>query len=41
LQQDPWPQAISKFKVGDVVDGEVQKVVPYGAFVRIGKVSTD
>lgn len=37
LQQDPWAQAISKFKVGDVVDGEVQKVVPYGAFVRIGE----
>ncbi len=37
LQQDPWSQAISKFKIGDVVDGEVQKVVPYGAFVRIGE----
>jgi small subunit ribosomal protein S1 len=36
LQKDPWSEAISKFKVGDVVDGEVQKVVPYGAFVRIG-----
>ncbi len=37
LQQDPWAQAISKFKIGDVVDGVVQKVVPYGAFVRIGE----
>lgn len=37
LQQDPWAQAISKFKVGDIVDGTVQKVVPYGAFVRIGE----
>jgi len=37
LQQDPWSQAISKFKIGDVVDGVVQKVVPYGAFVRIGE----
>ncbi len=37
LQQDPWARAISQFKVGDVVDGEVQKVVPYGAFVRIGE----
>lgn len=37
LQQDPWAKAISQFKVGDVVDGEVQKVVPYGAFVRIGE----
>ncbi len=36
LQNDPWTEAISKFKVGDVVKGVVQKVVPYGAFVRIG-----
>lgn len=37
LQQDPWSQAISKYKIGDVVDGVVQKVVPYGAFIRIGE----
>lgn len=37
LQQDPWSEAISKYKVGDVVEGEVQKVVQYGAFVRIDK----
>ena len=37
LQDDPWAQAISKYKIGDVVDGVVQKVVPYGAFVRIGE----
>jgi len=37
LQKDPWSEAIAKYKVGDVVEGEVQKVVPYGAFVRIGK----
>lgn len=37
LQKDPWSQAIAKYKVGDVVDGEIQKVVPYGAFVRIAE----
>ncbi len=37
LLQDPWSAAISKYKVGDVVKGIVQKVVPYGAFVRIGE----
>lgn len=36
LQQDPWSAAISKFKVGDIIDGKVQKVVDYGAFIRIG-----
>lgn len=37
LLQDPWSAAISQFKVGDIVKGTVQKVVPYGAFVRIGE----
>jgi small subunit ribosomal protein S1 len=37
LQNDLWSEAISQYKVGDIVEGEVQKVVPYGAFVRIGK----
>ena len=37
LQDDPWMSAISKYKVGDVVTGVVQRVADYGAFVRIGK----
>ncbi len=37
LQNDPWSQVISKYKVGDVVEGVVQKVVDFGAFVRIDK----
>ncbi|MCA9374854.1 S1 RNA-binding domain-containing protein [Candidatus Dojkabacteria bacterium] len=37
LQKDPWAEVISKYKVGDVVEGEVQKVVDFGAFVRIDK----
>lgn len=37
LQDDPWEEAISKFNIGDVVEGVVQKVVNYGAFVRIGE----
>jgi small subunit ribosomal protein S1 len=36
LLQDPWSAAISQFKVGDIVDGKIQKVVDYGAFIRIG-----
>ncbi len=36
LQKDPWADAIAKFQIGDVVEGVVQKVVNYGAFVRIG-----
>ncbi len=37
LLKDPWSQAIAKYKVGDVVSGSIQKVVPYGAFVRIAE----
>jgi small subunit ribosomal protein S1 len=37
LLPDPWSQAIAKYKVGDVVNGVITKVVPYGAFVRIGE----
>ena len=37
LQEDPWMSAISKYKVGDIVTGVVQRVADYGAFVRIGK----
>lgn len=37
LKADPWEELISKYKVGDIVDGDVQKVVDFGAFVRIDK----
>jgi small subunit ribosomal protein S1 len=35
LINDPWRSRIKKYKVGDVVDGVVEGVVEYGAFVRI------
>ena len=37
LQTDPWTQAISAYSVGQVVRGTVQKIVDYGAFVRIAE----
>jgi len=37
LLKDPWAEAIAKYKMGDIVKGKVQKVVPYGAFVRIAE----
>lgn len=40
LQADPWENIIKKYKVGQVVKGKIQKIVDYGAFVRIdGKVN--
>ena len=35
LIDDPWKGRIKKYKIGEVVDGVVEGVVEYGAFVRI------
>ncbi len=35
LQKDPWDEIIKKYKIGQVVKGEIKKIVEYGAFVRI------
>jgi small subunit ribosomal protein S1 len=35
LQDDPWQEKVSSFKVGQVVDGEVTRVTAFGAFVRL------
>ena len=36
LLEDPWDQIVKDYKVGQRVQGEVTKIVDYGAFVRIG-----
>ena len=35
LIDDPWKNRIKKYKIGEIVDGVVEGVVEYGAFVRI------
>lgn len=35
LQDDPWQKKVAELKVGAVVDGEVTRVTPFGAFVRL------
>ena len=35
LKPDPWTIIPKKFKVGDIIEGEVVRFVPYGAFVRV------
>lgn len=35
LQDDPWKDIVKKYKVGQIVDGEVKSVAQYGAFVKI------
>jgi len=36
VTEDPWEDFSSKFKEGDIAEGKVSKVVPFGAFVTIG-----
>jgi len=35
LRQDPWLSVQEKYKVGEKVTGEVLKVTPFGAFVKL------
>lgn len=35
LQIDPWRRAAKKYKINDLVKGEVTKITEYGLFVRI------
>jgi 4-hydroxy-3-methylbut-2-enyl diphosphate reductase len=36
-EDNPWFKAAEKYKVGDVVKGEVVRLVPFGAFVELEK----
>ncbi len=35
LKKDPWEDIDKKYKVGDVVEGVVTKINPFGAFVKL------
>jgi small subunit ribosomal protein S1 len=35
LQPDPWQESVAKYKIGDVIEGAVTKLVNFGAFVRV------
>ncbi|MDD3481181.1 MAG: S1 RNA-binding domain-containing protein, partial [Patescibacteria group bacterium] len=35
LKEDPWSNEVGKIKVGDEIQGEVTRITPFGAFVRI------
>lgn len=35
LLLDPWKKAVEKYKIGQVVEGEVLKVNPFGLFVKL------
>ncbi len=35
LMADPWLKEAEKFQVGDIVQGKVTKITPFGAFVKV------
>ena len=35
LQPDPWHSTVADYRVGDIIDGTVTKLVNFGAFVRV------
>ena len=35
MQDDPWLQDVKTFKKGDVVEGKVTRITPFGAFVQL------
>jgi len=36
--ESAWPAFVARYGVGDIADGEVVDVVPFGAFIRIDDV---
>ncbi len=35
MQEDPWLNEVKAFKKGDVVEGKVTRITPFGAFVQL------
>ncbi len=35
LTEDPWLEATKKYKIGTVVEGEINRVTPFGAFIKL------
>ncbi len=34
-QEDPWKEFERRYKAGEIIEGQVTKLVPFGAFVRV------
>lgn len=34
-KEDPWQGKVAKYTVGDVIDGKITKIAPFGAFVQL------
>src|SRR5205807_6640264 len=36
-QEDPWKEFERKYRAGEIIAGQVTKIVPFGAFVRVAQ----
>ena len=36
-QEDPWKEFERKYQAGEIIEGQVTKLVPFGAFVRVAQ----
>jgi small subunit ribosomal protein S1 len=36
-QEDPWKEFERRYSAGEIIDGQVTKLVPFGAFVRVAQ----
>jgi small subunit ribosomal protein S1 len=36
-QEDPWKEFERKYRAGEVISGQITKIVPFGAFVRVAQ----
>ena len=35
LTEDPWLEAAKKYQIGTIIDGEINRVTPFGAFIKL------
>lgn len=35
LKDDPWKSIVNKYKIGQIVEGEIKSIADYGAFVKV------
>jgi small subunit ribosomal protein S1 len=35
MSEDPWLQEVKQFKKGDIVEGKITRITPFGAFVQL------
>jgi len=35
MQEDPWLEEVKSFKKGDIVEGKITRITPFGAFVQL------